>query len=55
MGNISNEVIVIFNFIFLALGVLLGVAITHNNGIHTEKYGCEYVHKTECKQVWIKG
>lgn len=24
------------------------------SSIHPQKAGCEYVEKTECKQVWVK-
>jgi len=47
------------DFIIVFLGCLCGFAIGVSVGdaltpeIHTEKHGCEYVEKTECKQVWV--
>lgn len=44
-------------FAFLIMGFIPG-ALTGVTAIlstmHTEKHGCEYVEKTECKQVWVK-
>ena len=44
-----------FIFIMAAFMVGVGVGIAINElDMHTEKQGCEYVEKAECKQVWIK-
>lgn len=34
-----------------AVGVSVGAKLTPET--HTEKHGCEYVEKRECKQVWV--
>ena len=44
-------------FALLIMGFTAGalmVAGKYQNAMHTEKHGCEYVEKTECKQVWVK-
>jgi hypothetical protein len=45
----------IFTFMIIAflIGVGVGIAI-NESGMHAEKHGCEYVEKTECKQVWVR-
>jgi hypothetical protein len=35
----------------IVTGLLTGLAVSIP---HTDKHGCEYVEKAECKQVWIK-
>jgi len=34
--------------------VILTVLYYLKPDVHTEKRGCEYVEKAECKQVWVK-
>ena len=34
-------------------GSISGIAAVVST-MHTEKHGCEYVEKAECKQVWVK-
>lgn len=44
-------------FVLILIGIASGaLAATgnHKNSIRTEKHGCEYVEKTECKQVWVR-
>ena len=48
---------VIAFILVLIWGVVIGSGTAtemHKKRIHTEKQGCEYVEKAECKQVWIK-
>lgn len=45
--------------LLVLLGFLIGGLIFDGVGVgdkvlHTEKNGCEYVEKTECKQVWVR-
>lgn len=41
--------------LILAMGIVIGIFVGLAVSIpHTEKYGCEYVEKAECKQVWVK-
>lgn len=44
-------------FTFILIGLFSGVVaneVVNKSGIHTEKQGCEYVEKAECKKVWVK-
>ena len=44
-------------FILLVVGVFAGLITAmaaNKSSIHTEKHGCEYVEKAECKQVWVR-
>lgn len=44
-------------FGFMIVGIFSGIVATmavDEGSMHTEKHGCEYVEKTECKQVWVK-
>ena len=42
--------LLIMGFIPGALAGFTAMALS----MHTEKHGCEYVEKAECKQVWVK-
>ena len=45
---------VTFGFIF---GAIIGAGLQYVNmsdNEHSERHGCEYVEKSECKQVWVK-
>lgn len=55
--NLPKEVVAILMVVAGILGVVVGAGICgvqSAQAIHTEKHGCEYVEKAECKQVWIK-
>ena len=52
--NIFTAFIVFASFV---VGTVYGGRYVHNSmkeSVHTEKHGCEYVEKAECKQVWVK-
>ena len=39
----------------LIIGIVAGITIGISASTpHTEKHGCEYVEKAECKQVWVR-
>lgn len=41
--------------LILAIGIITGIIVGIAASVpHTEKHGCEYVEKTECKQVWVR-
>ena len=41
--------------LILAIGIMTGILVGLAASVpHTEKSGCEYVEKTECKQVWVR-
>lgn len=49
------EVLFIFYVISSAALFFAGFSIGEGKvSLHTEKHHCEYVEKTECKQVWVK-
>lgn len=58
----TKEYVILFKIVLvcLLLGFSIGglifnsMKVGHVN-IHSEKLGCEYVEKKECKQVWVRG
>lgn len=60
--EVMEDYAILFKIFFasLLLGFAIGglifdsMKVGHVN-IHSEKLGCEYVEKKECKQVWVRG
>ena len=50
LKSLGPFALLIIGFISGSISGITAVVST----MHTEKHGCEYVEKTECKQVWIK-
>lgn len=48
----KSECLILFFLTLAACGLFFTLAI--DSSIYTKKHECEYVEKTECKQVWVK-
>jgi len=49
LKSLSWLTLLIMGFISGAFTSAASLALS----MHTEKHGCEYVEKAECKQVWV--